>query len=286
MTISIWELRRTILISNSKFKNNKENMKIRNLLFIALTIIISSCSKENTTSTEQEISVSEVSESIVKYVDNNYPDAYISSAVSVTNSVAKTIVTLNTTEEIAFNTNDNYLGHGDQYHPGNTQGHNGQHGNGQHGNGHHGNGHGHGHCHGFEHGDFDDIPVDSLSSTITSYISTNYPGYQILHAEKDSSCASGSIIEVFVSTTGVQPVKLIFDASGNYLMSASRIEYSTTPAAVQTTITTNYSGYTARHRSEKLTLPGGQIQYVIFLFNGMTHKRVLVADDGTVICEQ
>jgi Putative beta-lactamase-inhibitor-like, PepSY-like len=251
-------------------------MKIRNLAFIALTLIISSCSKENNTSTEQDISVTEVSERIANYVDNNYPDAYISSAVSVTNNLAKTIVTLNTTEELAFNSNDNFIGPGNQFHAGHMHGHNGGHPHGG----------GHGHCHGFEHGDFDDIPVDSLSSTITVFISMNYAGYRILHSENDSSCAVGSVIEVFVRTTGAEPVKLIFDTAGSYLMSASKIDYSTTPAAVQASITTNYSGFTPRHRSEKFTLVNGQSQYVVYLFNGTTHKRVLLADDGTVICEQ
>lgn len=265
-------------------------MKFRNLIFIASTIIISSCSKENNTSSEHDISVSQLSEKIVNYVDNNYPDAYISSAVLVTNSAANTIVRLNTTEELAFNTNDNFLGNGSQFHAENGHQHNGSHGHGGgfgvgHGGGH-GQGGGQGHCHGFEHGDFDEIPIDSLSSTITGYISTNYPSYQILHAERDSSCAVGSVIEIVINTTGVEPLKLFFDATGNYIMSASRIDYSATPAAVQATITTNYPGYTPRPRSKKFTLVGGQIQYGIFLFNGSTHKRVIVADDGTFICEQ
>ena len=221
-------------------------MKIHNLAFIAIALIISSCSKEeDNTSTEQEISVSQVSERIVNYVDDNYPDAYIASAVSVTNCDASTIVRLNTTEELAFNTNDNYIGEGGQFHRRQMHGQfGGQHG-GNHGGpngGHHGDGHGHGYCHGFMHGDFDDIPVDSLSPAITGYISTNYPGYQILHAENDSLCSAGSVIEVLIRTTGAAPVKLIFDTAGNYLMSGSRVDYSTTPAAVQASITTNYPG--------------------------------------------
>ncbi len=259
-------------------------MKIHKIAFIALSLFISSCSKENSTATEQDLAVNQVPERIVSYVENNYPDAFIASAVSITNNTAKTIVTLNTTEELAFNTSDNYLGQGEIFHLG--HGHQGGHGHGG-GNGHHGgHGNGGGHCHGFEHGNFDEIPLDSLSSTVTGYISTNYPGYQILHAEKDSSCSAGNIIEVIIRTTGVEPVKLIFDAAGNYLMSASRIEYSTTPAAVQATITANYPGYTPRHKSQKYTLANGQIQYGVYLFNGTTHKRVLLADDGTVICEQ
>ena len=69
-------------------------------------------------------------------------------------------------------------------------------------------------------------------------------------------------------------------------MSAARINYSAVPAAVQNTIAANYTGYTPRHKSKIFTLPGGQIEYGIFLFNGTNHKRVIVADDGTVICEQ
>ena len=263
-------------------------MKIHHFaLIIAASAVISSCSKEQNLASEEEISVTEVSERIVSFVDNNYPDAYIYSAVQVSNSTARTIITLNTSEELAFTTDDNFLGNGELFHAGEHGGPNG-HGHGHGGMGHGGMGHGNGngHCHGFNHGEFNSIPIDSLPPSITTYISTNYSGYQILHAEQDSSCAVGEVIEVLIHTTGSEPVKLIFDPTGNYLMSASRINYSSTPAAVQSSITTNYAGYTPRPRSEQITLAGGQLQYVVYLFNGTTHKRVILADDGSVICEQ
>lgn len=264
-------------------------MKNQLILMIALLLIISSCKKDQSIATEQNLPVDQVSQQIVNYVDDNYPDAYINSAVMVSNSTAKTIVTLNTAEELAFNNQDHYLGNGENFHPENNPMGQGF------GHGHHhghmpsdtvGHGPGNGHCHGFEHGPFHGIPIDSLSSAITTYISTNYSGYQALHAENDSLCSNGSATEVMIAMSGSQPLKLIFDASGNFLMSGSRIDYSASSSAVQSTISSNYSGYTPRRRAEKFILAGGQIQYGVFLFNGTTHKRVIVADDGTVVCEQ
>jgi hypothetical protein len=107
-----------------------------------------------------------------------------------------------------------------------------------------------------------------------------------MHAENDSLCSAGAVIEVVVRVTGNPPTKLIFDTAGNFLMSASRITYSSTSAAVQASITSNYSGYTPRNRSKQLTLASTAVIYVVFLFNGTNHKRVILADDGTVICEQ
>jgi hypothetical protein len=256
-------------------------MKIHHFVLIALIAVFTSCSKEQETtqSTEGDIPVSQVSERINSYVDENYPDAYIYSAVSLTNCAARTIITLNTTEELAFNSSDDFMGRGENYHADHHVG-------GHHGHDGLGHGEGHGHCHGFDHGAFNNIPVDSLPTTITAYISSNYPGYTIFHAETDSSCAAGATIQVMVGTMGSPHVKLIFDNSGNYLMTASRIDYVNTPSAVQNSVATNYAGYTPRQRSEMFTLANNSVQYGVFLFNGTTHKRVILADDGTVICEQ
>ena len=246
-------------------------MKKLILNLIAITAILSSCSYDQPFSTEQSIAVGQLSAKIVQYVDNNYPDASISSAVILTNSQAQTIVTLNTTEELAFDKEDNFMQTGEPFHSGC-----GGHGKGHDMDNHHGNIPEH----------HNGIPVDSLSSAITGYISMNYSGYEIMHAEKDSLCSVGSIYEVMLRMNDSIPVKLLFDLSGNYLYKASRIDYTNVPQAIKDSITANNSGYNPMHRCEEFILVTADLQYRIFIANGTSHKRVIYNADGTLICEQ
>ncbi|MEI6574909.1 MAG: PepSY-like domain-containing protein [Bacteroidota bacterium] len=288
---------------------------------LAVTVFMASCNKEqqNTGSAgSQAVNVSSLSPKVTSYVENNYPDAYIASAFAIPNSEAKFIVTLNTTEELAFNQNGDCLGNGVNYHhgtpwdsipgdttnpggghhpwgpphhggpghdsiPGDTT-HLGPHGHGPHGHGPHGGGMPGGPHGGWHHGN--QISVDSLPASISAYVTANFAGYSIKHAEADSSCQFGQTIDIMIFIQGTPPVKLGFDVSGNYLFTASRALYSTVPAAVSNYISSNYTGYNVMPVAEKFSLTGGSIHYAIYLAKAPIHKRVTLADDGAFICEK
>lgn len=253
-----------------------------NKLFFAAALMLigfASCTKNqvlnSTTSaaSESNLPLSQIPSQVSSYIDNNYPDADITSAVTLKNSSAKTIVKLSTNEEVAFDSNHKCLGNGDNMHPNGNR----------HGRGHGGMGDGNGQGCGHRPGD---ISVDSLPSAITTYISSNYSGYWAMHAHKDSLCSVGAVISVMISDSSMNRLKLVFDASNNFIMSCTRIEYSTTPQAVQDSVATHFIGYTVRSRAEKQSLAAGTTNYQVFMKNGSTRKRVILDDTGVVVCEQ
>lgn len=249
-----------------------------NKLFFAAALVLlglASCNKNQvlTTATsaasEQDLPLSQVPQQVVSYVDNNYPDAEISSAVTLKNSSAKTIVKLSTNEEVAFDSNHKCIGNGDNMHPSGSR----------HGKGHGGSGHGGGHHPG-------DISVDSLPSAITSYISTNYAAYTAMHARKDSLCTVGSVISVMISDSSMNRMKLVFDSSNNFIMSCTRIDYTSTPQVVQDTVSATYAGFTVKSKCEQMNLATGSINYQLFMKSSSVRKRVIVSDAGAILCEQ
>jgi len=259
---------------------------------LVLLAAFSSCSKDESTasSTETAISVKSLPASVTTYVANNYPAETITSAITVSNAAASYIVSLNTTEELAFDDNGSYLGDGTRYHAdsdslggGRHGGHHGDSLGGGHdgdslGNGHHG-GHGNGqHSNG--------IAITSLPVTITDYFAANYAGYTAEHAEMDTLCQFGVVIEVMAKSEGLEPLKLFFDASGTFLMKGERAQYSAAPQAVSDYITANYSIYTIRTKMEKLTLADASVEYTIFMEISGLRKSVIVKSDGIFVCEK
>lgn len=243
---------------------------MKKVIFAMFIIAIgfASCSKDSNDS-EQAISISSLPASVTNYVSNNYPDASIYQAVTVKSKDANYILTLNTDEELAFDKEGSYVGDGANFH--------GKHGhNGHHGDGHHGNTN----CNNVG------IPIDSLSASITGYVSSNYPAYTIRHAERDSTCQYGYVTEVAIHQNGMPNIKLYFDATGTFLMSSSRLMYANLPAAVKTTVTTNYATFTPRNVALKLDMANNTIEYFVFLKDTTTHKRVTITDAGVVVCEQ
>jgi len=259
---------------------------MKKILFFLMILAIgtlSSCSKSDSVSNTTTTGTANLPLKATQYIETNYPDASIIYAVTMRSSAAAFIVTLNTTEELAFTSVGDYLGDGINYH---GNGHPGDSihgdtihfdsipggGGGHHGGGHHGGGH---------HG----IPVDSLPAAIKDYITANYAGYTIRHAEYDSLCPEGAVMEIMIFLPGSEPLKLYFDGSYNFLFSGTRILYSTVPTAVSAFITANYGGYTVCNRVTLLTLPDNSLQYIIYLRNGQSHKEVRLKEDATLICE-
>ncbi|MEY4927354.1 MAG: hypothetical protein RI894_1790, partial [Bacteroidota bacterium] len=148
-----------------------------------------------------------------------------------------------------------------------------------HDGGHQVCGHGVGGHHGHE------LPIDSLPAAIPAYVTANYTGFTIRHAELDSLCSIGGIINVAISQTGNPPVRLIFSTSGTYLMKGQRADYANLPQVVKDYITTSYAGFTARNRAIQLTLANGNLQYMVFLHQNQLHKNVLMNANGTFVCE-
>lgn len=228
------------------------------LLFVTALI---SCSKHDS-GDEQTINVSDLPKSVVSYVDNNYPAESIYKAATVHNRNVKYAVTLTSDEVVEFDKNGGFVaGEMSFMHPG------------EH---HHGKGHHH-------HG----VPSDSLSAAVKTYISTNFAGYSIRHAETDSICSDGPVTQVVLFRQGIEPVKLYFNNAGTFLMQGSRMVSSDLPQAVKQAITAHYAGYTLTEKSEKYVLADNfTVEYFIFLIQGETRKHVIIREDGTVVCDR
>ncbi|MEI7491555.1 MAG: PepSY-like domain-containing protein [Bacteroidota bacterium] len=255
------------------------------LMLVTALIAMGACSKKDQTgTTAQTNQATSLPTKATTYVETNYPDATIDYILVLANSSAKFVVALNTTEELAFTSDGNYLGDGRHFHngghPGDTIPGDSIHGDtihcwhhhGHHGGGHHG---GHG------------IPVDSLSSVIKSFIAANFTGYTILNADYDSLCVDGRVKEVMIGKQDtVPPIKLIFSATDIYLLQASRFRYSDVPQAVKDYITANYSSYEVCNAAEKYILADNSVQYMVYLRLDRSHLKVHLLADGTLVCSQ
>ncbi len=273
-------------------------MKKNIFLAIAIATAFVSCNSNEDLASGSFAVSSSSSASISNYLSQNYPETKIISTVS---SGSNLTATLNTGEMLTFTSNGNLISYSNNFKAGmkadsiptppnanpndSVAGHHrGGDGHGKPGGGY-GNGHGkpgkHGHDKHFEN----EIPVDSLSATITSYISANYSGFSIIHAESDTIC-QGTVTEVLVCTAASEPQKLIFDTAGNFLFKGERIKYANVPAAVSDAVTANYSAYYIMKRAGKLTLTDGSNQYRIFMELDKVRKSVTFNADGTVACEK
>lgn len=255
-------------------------MKKIQVALIAIVVILSACSKEQSSSTYQDISVSELSSTIVNYVDENYPDANIVSAVQARSNVeANYVLTLSTAEEIAFDASGNCLGNAEDFGAASHQ----RKGRGPRGGGPgHGGGHGGGHGHGNHGGG---IPVDSLPTVITSYIATNYDSSIVMGARIDTTCQYGNVISVMIRKGRTAPTKLSFDLTGAFLFKSERALYTSLPQAVTDTIAAHYTtAVSVRTKAEKLTLASSAIEYNVYLRVSGVRTAVTLLDNGTIVC--
>jgi len=231
------------------------------LPMLLIVIAAISCSKHDQ-GAEQTINVADLPKSVVSYIDNNYPAETIYKAVKVRDRDVNYDVTLTSDEHVEFDKNGGFVGEGMTYL------HHGEH--------HHGKGHHH-------HG----VPTDSLPALVQTYISTNFAGYAVRHAETDSICAYGKVTQVVLFKSSTPPVKLYFDNAGAYLMQGTRVPSSDLPQAVKAAITGNYAGYTLTEKSEKYVLADNfTVEYFVFLIQGDIHKHLIIREDGTVVCVQ
>jgi len=139
--------------------------------------------------------------------------------------------------------------------------------------------------HGHERHFKNEIAVDSLSSEINTYLSENYSGFAVIHAEIDTIC-QGIVTEVMVCLTTTEPVKLVFDAAGAFLMKAERIHFTDVPEEVSAALKAYYSTYKVKNRGELYTWADGSLQYKVFMSINSRRKSVTFNADGTVACEK
>jgi outer membrane murein-binding lipoprotein Lpp len=248
---------------------------MKKIIFAVLicTVILSSCSKDETSYNEQSIDVNSLPAAITQYVDNYYPDASIAEASVITTDETSYLICLNTNEKLAFNKSGSYLGNSSAILSGH-HGHGGHHGNG-HGGGHHGHG---------NHAN--DISVDSLSIDILNYISANYSGYSAMHAEIDTMCQFGNVTEVMIGISGSSPVKLVFDTANVFVLKAERIAVSSIPQAVIDAITNTYTAFTMKPMAEKFTLADSSVEYNLFIRQSLVRKQITIKSDATIVCEK
>jgi hypothetical protein len=267
------------------------------LAAITFAAILVSC-----TSTTDEMNglnavTAEASESITTYIANNYPDTKIVSSQTVKGTVT---AELNTGEELKFSTagtfmaysnNADYgisadslsLTHNDSIGKGHRGGGDKKHGNKNKGGKHDNDSTKTARKHDSHFGN--EIAIDSLTAEIAIYISTNYSGYTVLHAEADTIC-EGAVTEVLVTLVNAQPVKLVFDSANAYLFKAERTEYANVPTLISDAVSANYSTYTVMRRCEQYTMTDNSMKYNIYLKDSSTKKSVTFNADGTVSCEK
>ncbi len=290
-------------------------MKKQFFLAMAFAAITVSCTT-NDENSGLEALTSDASGAITSYVANNFPDTKIVSSVA-----GQGVVTteLNTGEELVFTTSgafkaySNHAADGlpadslgipcdslrnDSIRPDHCgggrpgEGHPGKGGRdgkgGKHGDqpgGKHGNDSINGGRHGHDRHFKNEIAIDSLAADINSYISTNYAGYVVLHAQTDTIC-EGPVTEVMVVLAAAQPVKLVFDPSGVFLFKGERFDYANVPAEVSAAITSGYSTFVPMKKCEKYTLADSSVKYKIHLRNQDVRKAVTVNADGSISCEK
>lgn len=253
--------------------------------FFVLAVIFVSCSKDSgsNAASDESISISSLSSSIVSYVDSYYPDASISSAVAVSNSKAATIVTLSTSEQLAFDDFGAYLGDGTNLHSGSDL--SGQH-RGRGGKGGHG---GRGMdsigkaCDGQGSSRHVVVSIDSLPAAIQSYIATNYPSLSARHAEIDTTCQYGAVYKVMLAAVGSEPLKLAFNKESLYLFKSQRIRLADMPQAVKDAIASYDSS--SRIRGEQISLADGTVQYTAYVNVSGVKKRLVFGADGSLVCQ-
>ena len=137
--------------------------------------------------------------------------------------------------------------------------------------------------------DANQIPIDSLPVAVKTYISTNYAGYTIDEAQKDTLCNGTAGIEVELEKRNADDLTLFFSNENVFILKEEEIKYSALPTAVQTFIATNYPNYNLPKDADKITLSNGTVQYEIDIKEKTTkvEKEVITNADGTLkICER
>lgn len=238
-------------------------------------ILLAACQKDNDTAIREVDFLFTPPEVIKNYVSENYPDASVSATLKFYSNDTGYVVILNTSEMLVFDLNGRIAG--DSLFPGFCDStHHRRWGRGRH---HHHGHHGGGHLAG-------GIPIDSLPTSILSWIGASYPDFTARHAHPDTLCNLGPVTAVMISQQGQPPLKLIFDNNDLYAALAERMHYDDLPDAVRSSAETNYPGYDKRRKAEKLILSKGITEYRVFMHAAGNRMKVVIRDDGSIVCEE
>jgi hypothetical protein len=256
---------------------------MKKLVFSILVLVagLSSCKKDlNTPENQvQSLNSSTLPSKASEYISNYYPAEAVATVIHLDNSAAAYIVILNTTEELAFDSNGNFIGFGESFHdPGtvnqvesntelaalsdfST---------------------------GFpEHSPGKAIPVNFLPMSIGQYINLNFAGYTVKYAQMQTICQVGPIYNVLIEDSKTNRLMLIFSKTEEYLGRIDRSLFQLAPKPVQEIITDQYKSYTIRPSMEVITLSDGRLLYTIFLAPDTgPNIMLIVKEDGTILCQQ
>ena len=142
--------------------------------------------------------------------------------------------------------------------------------------------------------DNDDLTGDNSSSSfdpstlptsITDYITNNYPNYTIEDMDSDIDCDGTSVIEVELEN-GSDEIELVFDTENNLLYVVMEIPTVNLPLAVTDSIAANFPNYSIDDEADELIMADGTTRYEVELESMQDELEVLFAADGTVICQE
>lgn len=262
-------------------------------------LVLTACTSENSLPSAIQ------SESVQAYVADNYPDVVVD---NIAMSGSTVTATLSSGEELCFTEDVSLLTYSNKSMYGlptdslevcsdstnevfdNSMGHHGKghHGKGRHDNGMMGNGGKMGKGHygnpGLKHRS-NALCLDSLPSAVNTYISAHYAGYTVIHANSDTLC-SGAVLQVMVCDSLSEPIMLVFDQVGSYLMKGIRMHYTDVPSEVSSAISTAYPSYTVSNRCSKYVLADGTIDYRVYLKLERERLRITLKADGSIVCQR
>lgn len=136
----------------------------------------------------------------------------------------------------------------------------------------------------FSCGDDDDSMVD-LPTTIENYLTSNYSDYEVDESAMEKDCNGNDVYEVEIENSDDDELELTFDSEGNLIYTETEINLSDLPTEVNSSISSNYSTYSA-DEAERLNMADGSIRYEVELEGTDPELEVIFEADGTVVCEE
>lgn len=131
----------------------------------------------------------------------------------------------------------------------------------------------------------ENTPMVDLPTAIKDYITQNYGDYKIEESALDTLCTGAAVYEVELEGKRDREVNLVFSTESGLLFTEYEIKVNELPAEVKASINTSYAGFDVKE-AERLDLTDGTKQYEVEIKNGQVTKEVLLAANGTVLCEE
>ena len=131
----------------------------------------------------------------------------------------------------------------------------------------------------------DDDSLITLPDGVLNYISANYPSYTIDESEQELACDNTTVYEVELED-GSNEIELTFDTESNFLYSEIEIKDSDLPTTVTSSISTNFPNHSLDDEADEMTMADGSIQYEVEVENNTEELEVILAADGTVLCQR